>query len=85
MLFVAGEHANLLDVPFPKCHGFMDIIFTIFKHFMESWVSFQEIFHILDSGPDFHSICGIMALRLCRIDGIVGANLLGKMACPPIR
>ena len=67
-------------------YGIMGIIFTISRHLTELWggeYPFQGTFHNFQNyGPDFHSICGIMALKSTRIYGIMGTIFSGKMARP---
>ena len=55
----------ILGVPFSSCCRIMSIILKKLRHFMELWVSFSGDFHnFRHYGPDFHSICGIMALKV---------------------
>ena len=67
---------------------------TFFQTITELWVSFSQFFDISrnhgcpfqgifhnfrNHGPDVYSICGIMALKSCRIYGFMGTNFSGKM------
>ena len=55
----------LLGILFTNRYGIMDIIFTILRHFAELWISFSGNFHdFRNRGPDFHSICAIMAFKI---------------------
>ena len=60
-------------------------LWVSFSHFLDIsrnyGRSFQGIFHNLRKyGPDIYSICGIMALKPTRINGIMGTKFSGKMA-----